>query len=94
MSCTTIECILTKIKVEVLDPVITILFVIATILFLWGVIQYVIGSQGDEKKLILGKKIMMWGIIGLTIMASAWGIVKIICDFFGTCSGGSAPLGP
>jgi len=83
--CTTIECILTKIKGEVLDPIIAILFVLATIIFLWGVIQYVIGSQGNEQKLILGKKVMLWGIIGLTIMASAWGIVKILCDFFGTC---------
>lgn len=92
MSCTTIDCILTKIKVEVLDPVITILFVLATIFFLWGVIQYVIGSQGDTTKIAAGKKMMFWGIIGLTIMASAWGIVKIICDFFGTC--GPATLLP
>ena len=94
MSCTTISCFLTKLRAEVLDPVITILFVIATIIFFWGLIQYVIGSQGDTAKLALGKKVMMWGIIGLTIMASAWGIVKIICDFFGTCSGASVPLGP
>lgn len=90
MSCTTIDCILTKIKVEVLDPVITILFVLATIFFLWGVIQYVIGSQGDTTKIAAGKKVMMWGIIGLTIMASAWGIVKILCDFLDTCSSSSS----
>ncbi len=90
MSCTTIDCILTKIKVEILHTVITILFVLATIFFLWGVIQYVIGSQGNEQKLILGKKVMLWGIIGLTIMASAWGIVKILCDFLDTCSSSSS----
>lgn len=90
MSCTTIDCILTKIKVEVLDPVITILFVLATIFFLWGVIQYVIGSQGDTTKIAAGKKMMFWGIIGLTIMASAWGIVTILCDFLDTCSSSSS----
>ncbi len=88
--CTTIECILTKIKVEVLDPVIAILFVLATIVFLWGIIQYVIGSQGNETKLQRGKQAILWGIVGLTIMASAWGIVKILCDFFGTCEATSS----
>lgn len=90
MSCDTIQCILTKINVEILNPIITILFVLATILFFWGVIKYVIGSQGNESQLAAGKKIMMWGIIGLTIMASAWGIVKILCDFFGTCEGSTS----
>ena len=93
MSCTTIDCILTKITAEVLNPVITILFVLATIFFLWGVIQYVIGSQGDTTKIAAGKKMMFWGIIGLTIMASAWGIVKILCDFLDTCSSSSSFFG-
>src|SRR3989338_4327314 len=40
----------------------------------------------NQAKLDKGKKIMFWGIIGMFIMASAWGIVRILCNFFETCS--------
>lgn len=62
--------------------VIGLLFVIATIIFLWGVIQFV-ASAGDEKKRTEGKSKIVWGIIGLAVMAGAWGVVNIIVDYFG-----------
>ena len=74
-----------KVQTAVLNPIINLLFVLATVVFLWGIIQYVIGSQGDTTKLEKGKQVMIWGIIGMTIMASAWGFVKILCQFFETC---------
>ncbi len=79
-----IQTLLNRIQTQILNPIVDILFVLATIVFLWGVIQYVIGSQGDGKKLQQGKQIMIWGIIGMFIMASAWGIVGILQNFFGT----------
>ena len=75
-----------KIQSDILDPMIAMLFALATALLLWGVILYVIGSQGDQKKLDQGKQLMLWGIIGMTVMASAWGIVNILCDFLGCVS--------
>ena len=73
-----------RIQRGIIDPIIVLLFGIAGVVFLWGVILYVIGSQGDESKLAQGRKVMLWGIVGLFIMSSAWGIVKLLCDFFGT----------
>lgn len=49
----------------------------ATLIFFWGVIQYVI-SQGDQKKLEEGRKYMLYGIIGLAVIASVWGLVNLI----------------
>lgn len=91
----TVESLVRKIISGVLQPVITLLFALATVIFLWGIIQYVIAQAGDEKKLADAKRVMIWGIIGLTVMASGWGIVAVLCDFFGTCgttgSGGTQP---
>lgn len=81
----TLSELLTKIETEILIPIINTLLILATVVFIWGVIQYVIGSRGDEKALENGKRIMVWGIIGMAIMASAWGIVNLICQFFETC---------
>lgn len=86
--------LITKIQTGILTPVINLLFVLATVIFLWGVIQYVIGSQGDTAKLEKGKQVMIWGIIGMTIMASAWGIVGILCSFFETCQSTGARPAP
>ncbi len=81
----TLDSLITKLEVGILNPIINLLFILATILFLLGGIHYVIGSQGNETQLQKGRQIMVWGIIGMTVMASAWGIVRIICTFFGTC---------
>jgi len=81
----TVKSILDKLQTQILQPVISLLFILATIIFMWGVIQYVIGSQGNETTLEKGKKVMFWGIIGMTVMASAWGIVRVLCNYFGTC---------
>ena len=78
----TIQQIIDKITTEVLNPIIYLLFALATVVFVWGIIQYVLagGPQQAEQ----GKKTMLYGIIGLFVMASAFGIVKILCDFFET----------
>ena len=80
----TVTGLINKITQEIFNPLIILLFALATVLFAWGVVQYIIGSQGNETKVAQGKRIMVWGIIGMFIMASAWGIVYLLCDFFTT----------
>ncbi len=65
-----------------LNTVIGILFLIATVVFLWGVIRFIM-SAGDEKKRSEGKSMMTWGIIGLAVMAAAWGIANLLVGYFG-----------
>ena len=55
---------------------------IATLVFLVGVIQYVIAG-GDEKKTATAKTYMLYGIIGLVVMVAAWGIVNLLVDTLG-----------
>ena len=81
----TVTELINKVTSQILNPLIILMFALATVVFGWGVVQYIIGSQGSEAKVGQGKRIMIWGIIGMFIMASAWGIVSLLCDFFGTC---------
>ncbi len=76
----TVNAFINKIR-QTLNSVVVILFILVTIYFCWGIIQYVVGSRGDEEKLTQGKRHMIWGIVGMTVMASAWGIVQIISAF-------------
>ena len=62
---------------QVLDMTLGLLVGLAVLVFFWGIIQYVI-AQGDQKKLDEGKKVMIYGVIGLTVMVSVWGIVNLL----------------
>ena len=75
-----------------LQTIIGMLFVIATLIFLWGVVQF-IAKSGDEAGREKAKGIMTWGIIGLAVMAAAWGVVQVLINYFGV-GGQPIPTGP
>ena len=68
---------------EILDPVILLLFVLAAAYFFWGLAEFIWVSTGDTVGRETGKEHMLWGIIGLFIMASVQGIIAIIEGTFG-----------
>jgi hypothetical protein len=74
----------------VLCGTIPVLFILATVVFLWGVVKYVL-ANGDEKKIEAGKSFMIYGLIGLFVMVTMWGIVYAAVNTFfdGNGSGGA-----
>ena len=64
------------------DALIPLIFAVAVVLFIWGVVQYVINAQDTEKK-AKGRQFMIWGIIALAVMISVWGLVAILGNTFG-----------
>ena len=76
----------------VLNRVIPILMVVATIVFLWGIIRYVT-AQGEEDKLTEGKRFIVFGLIGLFIMVAIWGVVRALVNQF-SLQQGNIPPGP
>ncbi len=77
-----IDTILFKINKNILNPFLGFLFVLATALFLYGLVRYLIAGDGDKDREV-GKRHMMWGIIGMFIMVSVFGIMRIIVNTFG-----------
>jgi hypothetical protein len=77
----TVEEIIQKTINQVVSPFITFLIVLATVIFIWGVIEFIAGADSQEKR-ITGKKHMIWGILGLFIMLSAAGLMWIIVNFW------------
>jgi len=62
--------------------IIPLIVALAVVIFVWGVVQYVINDQ-EEAKRQKGKQFMIWGIIGLTVMVAVWGLVNILGSTFG-----------
>ena len=67
----------------VFRQLIGILFVVATVVFIWGVIQYVIAG-GDEDKISNAKNVIVWGLVGLFVMMMMWSIVTAVKALFFT----------
>jgi len=72
-------CFVTKI---INDSVIPLIFAVAVLSFVWGVVQFVI-NNGEEAKREKGRQFMIWGIIALAVMISVWGLVRILGSTFG-----------
>ena len=73
---------------KLLNMVVPILMVIAVIIFIWGVIMFVVA--GDEEAKTAGRDKMIYGIIGLVVIVAMWGLVRIVVSTFGlNPSGGS-----
>ena len=77
-----IKVIIDAVKDTFNNYIIPLLFVVATAVFMWGIIQYVIKyeEQAAQKR---AKTIITLGIIGLTAATAVWAIVRILVAYFG-----------
>jgi membrane-anchored glycerophosphoryl diester phosphodiesterase (GDPDase) len=66
---------------SVLNWAVYLIMVLALVYFLWGVAQYIIKGGNPEEK-AKAKSIMVYGIIGLAVMASVWGLVGVLTGIF------------
>ncbi|MEK7152941.1 MAG: hypothetical protein AAB834_03275 [Patescibacteria group bacterium] len=73
---------LKKINKEILNPIIALLFAVALVVFLWGLVEFVASAEGDQGRL-RGKQHMLWGVVGMTIMVGARAIILIVTNTFG-----------
>lgn len=78
-----------KLTTNVINPLIAILFALGFVLFMWGAAMYVWGwgAPGEkEKGLGAGKSHMVWGLVGMLIMVSAYGIINLAGSIIGVPS--------
>lgn len=78
----TIDELLGKLNAKVINPAIEFAFIVALVVFLFGVMEFIRGA-GNEKKRKLGKDHIMWGIVGFLIMFGVWGIINLLVNTFG-----------
>ena len=78
----TIAPFLNKVNQFILNPLITLAFAVALLVFFWGIFQF-INSETVDAKRDEGKKKILYGLIGMFVMISAYGLIRIILGTFG-----------
>ncbi len=61
---------------QLINKLIPFVITLALLVFLWGVLTYVFSTGDDARK--EAKSYMIWGIIGLFVMVSVWGLGNIL----------------
>ena len=68
--------------VSIINALMPFIVGLAVLFFVWGVFQFV-ASAGDEEKRTEGRNKMIYGIIGIFVMVSVWGLVNLLEGTFG-----------
>ncbi len=62
-----------------LNPIVGLIVSLSILSFIWGIFKF-IRSAGDDKQ--EGRELMFWGVVGIFVMVSVWGLVNILRNTF------------
>jgi uncharacterized membrane protein len=60
----------------ILNPLIRLMFAVALVVFLWGIVEYIRGAGSSDSR-EQGTRHIIWGLVGLFIMVSVYGIIEL-----------------
>ena len=66
-----------KINLYIVNPLIFLLIGIAVVFFLFGLIEFIASSDSTDGR-DNGRRHLLWGIVGLFIIFSVYGIINLI----------------
>ena len=73
---------LNKVNAVIINPLVVLIFAIALLVFFWGIFQFISSaSEGSERD--KGKKKILYGLIGMFVMFSAYGLIRVVLGTFG-----------
>lgn len=86
--------LVTCVSTTILNPLVGLLIGVALLVLLWGIVKY-ISSGDDATKRKEGGALMAYGVFGLFVMVSVWGLVNFVSvSFFGEGGPASTPPVP
>jgi uncharacterized membrane protein YidH (DUF202 family) len=76
-----VDSFILSVNKQIINPLIILLFALAIVYFLYGVFEFILNQENEEKK-TTGKSHMIWGVIGITIMMGVFAIMNLIMNTF------------
>ena len=90
----TAQDIVTPIAKNILDlsrMLTLVVFVLAIVAFGWGIVQFIFAA-GDPASVTKAKGFLLWGVIGMAVMASLFGLITFLQTYFGVTKGGQVDI--
>ncbi len=74
--------IMGRFEAYIINPAILVVFALGFLLFVYGLVEFLwnLNEGGDNTE---GKKHMLWGIVGMLIMVSVYGLLALLDNTFG-----------
>jgi uncharacterized membrane protein len=79
----TVDTLLKKINKALINPLIVLVFAIALVYFLYGLVDFIANPDNTDKR-EEGKQHMLWGVIGMFIMMAVFTIMRILANTLGS----------
>lgn len=84
---------LAEAALDIINIVLVIVFVIAILVFGWGIVKY-LTAAGDPGKVKDARGFLWWGILGIFVLAAMFGIVQFIGNSLGIDTSGGGTIEP
>jgi hypothetical protein len=63
--------------------IVPVIFALSFLAFVWGVVNYFFLHGDNEGKREEGRSFILWGLIGLFVLFSVWGLVNVFLSTLG-----------
>lgn len=73
---------LDKVNQFILNPIIFLAFAVASLVFIFGIFQFISSVTADAQR-EEGKKKIIYGLLGMFIMFAAYGLIYLVLGTFG-----------
>jgi uncharacterized membrane protein YidH (DUF202 family) len=73
--------IIGRVNEHIINPLIFLFIMIASVVFAWGLYNFISNADNDEAR-TKGKNSMVWGIVGIVIMISSYVILAMVTSTF------------
>lgn len=74
-----------RINAQVINPAVLVLFLVALVVFSYGIVKFIINMDNETER-STGRQAMLWGLVGMAVMMSVFGIVRLIMYVVGADS--------
>ncbi|MDO8593342.1 MAG: hypothetical protein Q7R59_00340 [bacterium] len=63
--------------------IVPVIFALAFLVFIWGIMNYFFLNGGDEAKRSEGRQFALWGILGMVVLFAVWGFINLLLSTLG-----------
>ena len=75
--------LLDKFNQAIINPLLLLFFAAGTLVFIWGIVEFLWGLNTDTEHKENGRRHMLWGLVGMFIMVCAYSFLKLIAATVG-----------